>query len=207
MPYGKHTRRPQIGRAWARMLCVALVSSASPTLAAPDLKRPLLASRVSVPAPPPLPAAPVHAILRIDKSENRNQVFYGARVDAACRPKGASPVYAYWRMRERGPNATENLLDHEQQAYGIEMQSVLARSKQGGSVRVQLRAWPDRPVELQLFRAANGCAARALLDIQGMRAILQSIYIDIGFLFSVNYALLRGIRITEGTPIHEKLRR
>jgi len=188
------------------MLCAALVCSASPTLAAPDLKQPLLASRV-VPAPSQLPAAPVHAILRIDKSENRNQVFYGARVDAACRPKGANPIFAYWRMRERGPNVTENLLDHEQQAYGIETQKVLARSNQGGSVHVQLQAWPDRPIKLQLFRAANGCAARALLDIQRTPAILQSIYINIGFLFSVNYALLRGIRTTDGTPIHEKLRR
>jgi hypothetical protein len=189
------------------MLCAALACSASPTLAAPDLKQPLLASRVSVTATAQLPAAPVHAILRIDKSENRNQVFYGARVDAACRPKGANPIFAYWRMRERGPNITENLLDHEQQAYGIETQRVLALSNQGGSVRVQLRAWPDRPIQLQLFRATNGCVARALLDIQRTPAILQSIYIDIGFLFSVNYALLRGIRSTDGTPIHEKLQK
>ena len=195
MQSGDYTRG-----AWGRAvaLCVALLSSVSPTRAAPDLKQPLLASRVPVPQ---LPAAPVHAIFRIDKSENRNQVYYGARVDEACRPQGKSPVYAYWRMRERGPGVTEDLLDHEQQAYGIATQQLLTR----GSVRVQLRAWPKRVIKVEIFRAAKGCAARAFLDIQRTPAILQSIYIDIGFLFSLNYALIRGLRTSNASPIQEKL--
>jgi hypothetical protein len=191
------------------MLLAALMCSVSATQAAPDIKQTLLASRMPVPVPkaPQLSAAAVHAIFRVDKSENRNQVYYGARVDAACRPLGASPVYAYWLMRERGPNVTEALLGHEQPAYGIHSQRVLTRSSHGGSVRLQLRAWPDRPLDLELFRAANSCAARARLDIQHQPAILQSIYIDIGFLFSVNHALVRGTRVADGRSVQEKLRR
>jgi hypothetical protein len=189
------------------VLCATLLCSASATQAAPDLKQPLLASRMPMPATLQLPAAAVHAIFRVDKSENRNQVYYGAHVDQACRPAGASPVYAYWRMRERGPDVTEALLGHEQPAYGIHSQKVVARTSRGGSVRLQLRAWPDRPIRLELFPAANGCAARAQLDIENRPAVLQSIYIDIGFLFSVNYALVRGLRIADGNPIQEKLRR
>ncbi|HTU56975.1 MAG TPA: hypothetical protein VMF89_01055, partial [Polyangiales bacterium] len=65
--------------------------------------------------------------------------------------------------------------------------------------------WPDRLIKIELFRAANSCAARALVDIQRTPAVLQSIYIDIGFLFSVNYALIKGVRTTNGTPIQERL--
>ena len=200
MPFGKHTLL-------ALAICAARLCSVSPTLAAPDLKQPLLASRVPVPETPQLTAAAVHAIFRIDKSENRNQVYYGARVDEACRPQGTSPVYAYWHMRERGPNVTEHLLEHEQQAYGIEAQQVLTRARHGGSVRVRLNAWPDRPITLELFPAANGCAARALLDIAHKPSVLQSIYIDIGFLFSINYAELKGVRIADRSPVQEKVRR
>lgn len=186
--------------------CALLLCSASATQAAPDLKQPLLASRAPLPASLQLPAAPVFAIFRIDKSENRNQVYYGARVDEACRPQSSSPVYVYWRMRERGPNITEDLLSHEQQAYGIHSQKVVARSARGGEVRLQLRAWPDRPLKLELFRAAKGCAARALIDIQRSPSVLESIYVDIGFLFSVNYAQLRGVRLADGKTVQEKVR-
>jgi hypothetical protein len=35
----------------------------------------------------------------------------------------------------------------------------------------------------------------------------RSIYIDLGFLFSVNYALVRGIRLADGRAVQEQLRR
>lgn len=186
---------------WGSWACATLLSAASPAHAAPDLTRPPLPLIAAHPVS--LPLAKVQSIFHIKKSENRNQVHYGARVDEACRPIGSAPIYAYWRMLERGPNQSEALLSHEQPAYGIGAQQVLTRT----NVRVQLRAWPDRPMRIELFRTHTGCAARALLDLQHQPAVIQSIYIDLGFLFSINYALVRGTRLQDGQPVQEKLRR
>ena len=45
------------------------------------------------------------SVFFVAKSENRNEVHYGFALDAACSPAGPAPVFAYWRMRERGPLA------------------------------------------------------------------------------------------------------
>jgi hypothetical protein len=169
--------------------------------------QPLLAARLPVSAPPQLPLAAVHSIFRVEKSENRNQVHYGARIDDACRPLGTNPVYAYWRMRERGPTSAEALLSHEEAAYGVHPQQVVSRTSRGGAVRVQLRAWPERPLNIELFRNAAGCAARALLDTARHTIVLQSIYIEIGFLFAIKSAMVRGVRASDGRAFEHILQR
>lgn len=193
---------------FSRLACVLLLCATPSAQAAPDLSQPplsMIANQLPVAEQPVV--APIRAIFRIEKSENRNQVYYGAHVDEACRPMGPTPIYAYWRMFERGPTITEGLLDREQAGYGLLPQQLVSRAAHGGSVRIRLRAWPDRPVRIELFPHNTGCGARATLNIQHQPAVIQSIYIDIGFLFSVNYALVRGLRIKDGKPIQEKLSR
>lgn len=152
-----------------------------------------------------LPAAPVSSVFHIEKSENKNQVHYAVQVDGACRPLGEQPVYGYWRDLERGPAAVSQLLEHEQPAYGLRAPRLVQRNDSGGLVRVSLRAFPDRPLAIELFRTQSGCGARALATIAGQPAMLSSIYVDIGFLFSVNYALLRGLRLADGRALQEKI--
>ncbi len=41
-------------------------------------------------------------VFSIAKSENKNQVQYVVRLDAHCAPVGPAPVFAYWRMLEKG---------------------------------------------------------------------------------------------------------
>jgi hypothetical protein len=186
------------------LFCAVLLFMTTRVSATPDLT-PLLTT--SLPVATQLPVAPVHAIFHIAKSENKNQVHYGARVDEACRPLGNQPIYAYWRMRELGPTQTEGLLDREQPAYGIRAQQVLRRSPRGGRIRLQLRAWPDRPLEIEVLPSRTGCAARAYSEIQHQPAVLQSIYIQLGFLFSVRYAEVRGVSIADGRALTERLRK
>jgi len=152
-----------------------------------------------------LPVAPVTSVFHIEKSENKNQVHYAVQVDDACRPVGAQPVYGYWRDLERGPRAVSQLLDHEQPAYGLRAPRQVRRDASGGLVQVSLRAFPDRPLSIELLRTPAGCAARAVVQIAGQSAVLASIYIDIGFLFSVNYALLRGTSMRDGRALQEKI--
>jgi len=183
------------------------LSTAAAAHAAPDIAQPplsLMATRPPVGAR--LPVAPVQSVFHIAKSENKNQVHYGVRVDRDCHPIGENPVYAYWRMRELGPNSTEPLLDREQPAYGLHERQVVQHTLRADRIRVRLRAFADHPISIEVFRNGQRCLARALLRVHEQPAVLQSIYIDIGFLFSLNYALVRGVRVADAHAVQEKLR-
>jgi hypothetical protein len=164
-----------------------------------------LAASPSVGAKPELPMAPVQSIFHIAKSENKNQVHYAVKVDAACKPVGTRPVYGYWRELERGPNVTSPLLDHEQRAYGVNEPRSIKQLAASAEILFSLRAFPERPLIVQVFRAADRCVARTVTQIKAQSALLQSIYIDIGFLFSINYAMLTGVRVQDGQSVQEKI--
>lgn len=117
----------------------------------------------------------------------------------------ATHLRGYWRELERGPNVTSALLDHEQRAYGINEPRSIRQLASSAEIDVTLRAFPERPLVVQVFRAEGRCVARTVTMLQGQSALLQSIYIDLGFLFSVNYALLSGVRVQDGQPVQEKL--
>jgi hypothetical protein len=153
-----------------------------------------------------LPAAPVQSVFHIEKSENRNQVHYAVRVDAACHPQGAKPVVGYWRNLEEGPRAVSALLEHEQVAYGLTEPRYVRSTPEGGQIRISLRGFPARPLNIYTFRQGVACAARAVTTIQNQAAALTSIYVKIGFLFSVDYAILRGLRLVDGAAVQEKMR-
>ncbi|MEY4582249.1 MAG: hypothetical protein RL701_6952 [Pseudomonadota bacterium] len=189
-----HATRAQllVAAASALCLCVAWFATAHPLFAAVQL-----------------PAAEVQSLFFISKSENKNQVHYAVLVDDACRPVGDHPVYGYWRELEVGPQATSKLLDHEQRAYGVGEPRYVRSTDKGGEIRISLRGFPERPLFIETFRQVDGrrsrCAARTHIMIQHQPAILSSIYIDLGFLFSVNYALVRGVRIADGVAVEEKI--
>ncbi len=152
-----------------------------------------------------MPTAPVVSVFHIEKSENRNQVHYAVRVDATCRPVGPHPVYGYWREFEHGPRVVSPLLDQEQPAYGLSEPRAIALGDAGGQIRISLRGFPDRPLTIETFRAGAACGARAITTIAKQPAELTSIYVEIGFLFSVEYAIVRGVRLSDGMPVQEKV--
>jgi hypothetical protein len=166
----------------------------------------LVAAHLAAAAPGvTLPMAPVQSLFFVAKSENKNQVHYAVVVDAACRPVGERPVYGYWRDIEVGPRAVSPLLDHEQPAYGLGAPRYVRPNPNGGQIRVSLRGFPERPLIIDTFRQGSACAARTQTTIKGKPALLTSIYVDIGFLFSVNYAILRGVRMSDGAVVQEKI--
>jgi hypothetical protein len=153
----------------------------------------------------PLPTAPLDSVFHIEKSENRNQVHYGVKVDPACRPVGAQPVYGYWRDLEKGPSVTSPLLSHEQVAYGLHEPRSIQLNREGGRIRLSLRGFPERTVFIDTLRQSGSCVARAQTTIAGQLAVLQSIYVKIGFLFSIDYAMVRGLRVSDRRPVQEKM--
>lgn len=167
----------------------------------------VLASALFAPQPTAavLPSASIVSVFHIEKSENKNQVHYSLKVDADCHPIGTHPLSGYWRNLEDGPKNVSLLLSHEQPAYGLTEPRYVHSTETGGEMRVSLRGFPDRPLTIQVWKMGSVCAARATTNIQGAPAMLQSIYVKIGFLFSVDYAIVRGLRLTDAAAVQEKI--
>jgi hypothetical protein len=149
--------------------------------------------------------SPVQSVFHISKSENRNEVHYAVRVDASCRPAGQQPLFGYWRDFEKSPRAVSPLLSHEQPAYGLTPPRGIEQTPTGGRVRVSLRAFPERPLSIETQRQGAICQARALTSFGNQPGVLNSIFVQIGFLFSVEYAIVRGVRLSDGQPAQEKI--
>jgi hypothetical protein len=142
----------------------------------------------------------VSSVMFVSKSENKNQVHYGVHLADDCTFAGNAPVYAYWRMLEKGPMATEPLLDREQKAYGIERQDV-----HGDTARVTLHALPGRVITVRVGRAADGtCGATAETTIGGHAARLFNVHVALGFLH-VDHLLIQGWAQQGGALTRERV--
>jgi hypothetical protein len=148
----------------------------------------------------------VASVFFVAKSENKNQVHYGIRLDSRCAPIGDRPVFAYWRMFERGPGATEPLLPIELGAYGVAEQHVLSQGVAGGSVRVMLGALRDRPIVIETRADRGGCTASALTNVAGAQASLWSVYVRIKWPFGVDSLTLTGRATDDARIVEEKIR-
>jgi hypothetical protein len=185
-------------------------ASGSPAAARSDSAAP---TRPGAPASPSSPSRaattvrglPVQSVFHIEKSENKNQVHYAVQVDAGCHPISDHPLYGYWRDLEIGPRAVSPLLRREQVAYGLTEPRFVRSTPEGGQIRIGLRGFPTRPLTVETYREGAACVARGLTTIQNQPAVLLSIYVKIGFLFSVEYALLRGLRLRDGARLEEKV--
>jgi hypothetical protein len=146
----------------------------------------------------------VQSIFFIAKSENKNQVHYGIRLDEACSPAGDSPMFAYWRMLERGPFATEPLLSREVPAYGFAKLHV-QRDGAVGHVIVTLNALPKRSIDIDLATNHGTCTATARTVISGVPASLISVFAQLRWPLGVDYLVLTGRAIADGRILRERV--
>ena len=170
-------------------LAVALAATASPSLAEPLRFGP----------------HDVASLFTISKSENRNEVHYGIMLDPACVPVGAAPVFAYWRMRERGPLATEPLLSREVPVYGIVEPQRVERAERGGRTVLRLRALPNRPIAVDAAAEGQGCAATARAMIGGVAADLTSVFVQLRWPFGIDGIVMSGRADGDGHAVRERL--
>jgi hypothetical protein len=145
------------------------------------------------------------SVFFVAKSENRNQVHYGISLDGSCTPRGEAPVFAYWRMFERGPLASEPLLAREVPAYGFAEQRVLLRDERGSRVRVRLNALPKRPIVFETSRQGDGCVAKARMTIGGAPAWLTSVFVQLRWPWGVAHMDLSGLDGAAGRPVRERV--
>jgi len=141
----------------------------------------------------------ISSVVFVSKSENKNQVHYGLRLTDACGFVSATPIYAYWKMLEKGENVTEPLLNREQRAYGIARQEVA-----GDVVTLVLRGVPGRPIKIRVARGEDGkCTATAETTIAGGLAKIFNVHIALGLLH-VDHLLLTGWNAA-GQVVRERL--
>ncbi|GMT98666.1 hypothetical protein KH5H1_27850 [Corallococcus caeni] len=150
----------------------------------------------------PLPAQSAFFLTR---SENRNQVHYALRLDEACRPVGTRPVQVYWRMLERGASEVEELLDIEQPVYGLEDSQPVDATAEGWRVRVRLRAFPSRPIDITTARVDGRCQVQAWTKLGNSVSRLEHVFVKTSWPFSVDFVRLDGVS-PEGQPVHELIR-
>lgn len=156
-------------------------------------------------AVPGLAAGDVVSVFRVTKSENRNEVHYGLRVDRACTPRSETPLAAYWRMLERGPSAVESLAAHEARAYGIGPQQRV-RAGERIELRTTLSAVPTRALRIVAVAQAGGCSAGAFTQI-GAASLAQ---LDVIHVVTAGFGMIDHLELVghtaDGRVVRELLR-
>jgi len=148
--------------------------------------------------------ADARSVFFIAKSQNRNQVHYGVRLNRDCNPVGSRPVFAYWRMFEN-QGALEPLLGTEAPAYGLDDAQEIVNTSDSSHIRVRLRAFRDRPLLVTITSKGVQCVAEASTTIAGVNAKLDSMYVRLKWPFGVDYVLLRGSRSADGHWVEERI--
>lgn len=154
-----------------------------------------------------LGAYDVPTVFYIAKSENGVQVHYGLRLDAACRPVGKNPVFAYWSRPRRTHREAARLDGIARRLYGANEHQKVQAGSTGGHVQMYVRTLDKVVVDIDVSKTASGCVAVPTTKISGERAKLQSAYLKIGRLgLSVDYVDVIGNRLANGTRVVQRYR-
>ncbi len=115
-------------------------------------------------------AASTQTLFIIQRSLNKNEVHYDARLDAEGRLDPAQPVEVYWLMlAEDGRREDLSWIEREE-AYGFTVEANPGEP----SFRMTLKAEKNRPITVYM----DDRTARAEIAIDGQPSHLEQIYID-----------------------------
>lgn len=151
----------------------------------------------------------VETLFFISKSDNRNRVDYGIRLDSHCAPYGDEPVFPYWRDFEASPPVrTKPLGTFSGMAYGISTQKVVKRTSSGGEATIRLKQ-VGRTIFIKTSRAEDGrCKALVRTQIGSVPyAELLSIFVKLAGPLSVSYIDVKGKNLQTAKLIQERLSR
>ena len=143
----------------------------------------------------------------ISKSDDKNHLEYGMRLDENCTPVGKDAVFPYWRVFEKTPPVPTvplNSLDYL--AYGIAKQHVISTTPTSSSYFLQLKAI-KRDLYITTNKGADGkCTAIVHTAMASLdRAELVSAYIKLRRPMSVEYLEMHGINRKTGQPVEERI--
>lgn len=144
---------------------------------------------------PAFSTSDVPTVFFFSKSDDKNRVDYGLRLDSRCLPVGDEPVFPYWREFEGGANGRKTHMPKffEYAAYGVAEQKVTKRGDGKADIALKLKAL-DRPMTLTTEKTPEGpCKATAHATIAGVpNAELQSAYIKLKSGWTVEYVEVRA---------------
>lgn len=146
----------------------------------------------------------VRTVFYISKSDDRNRVDYGIRLDARCQPRSPRPVYAYWRRFEPDQPRFGDLNLLDRRAYAVARQHVVSTASSGSWIEMYIAAVPELRVLVLAQPGGEGCRARAQVPIRGRPAFLDHIHVQLSGPMSVDHVLLRGEDVARGAPVFER---
>jgi hypothetical protein len=150
----------------------------------------------------------VPTVFFIAKSNDKNRVDYGIRLDAACAPVNDDAIIPYWREFEKAPPVRTHplsLIDHI--PYGVAEQRVIARSATSADYSVKLKQL-SRPIVITTRKEADGkCSATARTTINGATALFLSVYAKLASLVSVDYIDVFGKNPDTGAAVTERIKK
>jgi hypothetical protein len=150
----------------------------------------------------------VPTVFFISKSDDKNRVDYGIRLDARCAPVDDDALIVYWREFEKAPPVrTHPLSMLEYIPYGIAEQHRVQRASSGGDYTLRLKQF-GRPIVILTQKAPDGrCSAKARSTVNGAKAELLSVYAKLAGVLSVDYIDLFGKDLETGAPLTERIKK
>ena len=146
----------------------------------------------------------VATVFYISKSDDKNRVDYGIRLDADCVPVGNSAVFGYWREYEYTPPHINGLSILDRIPYGISSQGLVSRTATGADYYMRLRQF-ERTIAIATKKEADGtCSAIARAKINGSVAQFVFVYAKLAGPFSVEYIDIHGKDFATGAAIVER---
>jgi hypothetical protein len=145
----------------------------------------------------------VQTLFAVGKNTNKNEVQYGIRLDQDCLPVGDAPVYAYWRDYEKGPTVTSDLTVLDRSVYGIKSQTVVSRSPEESKVVMTVRS-TERPIAVFTHKQGGRCVGETVARINGISALMNSVFVHLAGLFSVDWVEIKGT--ANGRPVIEHIK-
>ncbi|HEY3351735.1 MAG TPA: DUF4833 domain-containing protein [Polyangia bacterium] len=138
-------------------------------------------------------------LFHIERSKNKNEVHYDARLDKDGQLDAKEPVVVYWLL-PNGKRSTLSWLERSQ-AYGFKV----TKDKSGEFWRMVIVPAKNRPIKLYV----RDGKARAEGKINGFDVFLQKLYINTtegALIPTVNYIDLIGIDVRTGEKRSERVK-
>lgn len=157
-------------------------------------------------ATPSIGAHDVATLFYVAKSDDRNRVDYGVRLDASCAPIGDAPIHAYWRRFEPGQEPLGDLSFMDRRAYDLAHQAVRVREENGSWIEFGIRALPSHRLLALVQRVGDRCVGAVQTTIRAQDAVLDHVFVQLDGPMRVREVILRGEVRTTGRPVSETLR-
>ena len=144
-----------------------------------------------------------HLLFSIERSVNKNKVYYEAKLNKDGTMDVKTPVHAYWIVWEKDSTGkTYEELDaiEKRLAYGFKLEPVVTTQR----YIMKLVSCSKRPITVYLRQGKTV----AEITINGKAAILDKIFIsarETRFMPKVNYLELFGKDVVTGAPCYEKV--